>query len=214
MLNFYRRFLAHAAATQAPLHNVLSGPRVKGSHPITWTLELLKAFQECKASLSRATFWRTPIHPRHLHSSQMPPHPPCVPCYSNLSRTPGSHSPSSIKKLNPAQLKYSAYDRELLAIYETVKHFRHMLEARHFTIFTEHKPITYAFQQKRDKCSPRQFNHLDFVAQFTTDIRHISGQDNIVADALSRVESVNAPPSYDALAASQDGGDELRTLLG
>jgi hypothetical protein len=46
------------------------------------------------------------------------------------------------KKLNPAQQKYSAYDRELLAIYEAVKHFRHMLEARHFTIFTDHKPIT------------------------------------------------------------------------
>jgi hypothetical protein len=55
MLNFYRRFLPHAAATQAPLHDVLSGPRVKGSHPITWTLELLKVFEGCKASLSRAT---------------------------------------------------------------------------------------------------------------------------------------------------------------
>jgi cleavage and polyadenylation specificity factor subunit 1 len=64
-----------------------------------------------------------------------------------------------------------------------------MLEARHF-IYTDHKPITYAFQPKRDRCSPRQFNRLDFVAQFTTDIEHFSGQDNIVADALSRVESV------------------------
>jgi hypothetical protein len=119
-----------------------------------------------------------------------------------------------LKELNPAQQKYSAYDQELLAIYEAVKHFRHMLEAHHFTILTDHKPITYAFRQKRDKCSPRQFNHLDFVAQFTTDIRHISGKDNVVADALSHIESVTAPPSYDALAASQDGDDELQTLLG
>jgi cleavage and polyadenylation specificity factor subunit 1 len=84
-----------------------------------------------------------------------------------------------------------------------------MLEVRHFIIFTDHKPITYAFQQKRDKCSPRQFNHLDFIAQFTTDIQHISGQDNVVADALSRVGSVTAPPFYDALAASQESDDEL-----
>jgi cleavage and polyadenylation specificity factor subunit 1 len=48
----------------------------------------------------------------------------------------------------------------------------------------------------------------------TTDIRHISGQDNVVADTLSRVESVTAPPSYGALAASQDSDDELQTLLG
>jgi hypothetical protein len=55
MLNFYRRFLPNAADIQAPLHAILSGPRVKGSHPITWTPELQKAFEECKASLSRAT---------------------------------------------------------------------------------------------------------------------------------------------------------------
>jgi hypothetical protein len=44
--------------------------------------------------------------------------------------------------------------------------------------------------------------------------KHISGQDNVVADALSRVESVTAPPPYDVLAATQDGDDEHRTLLG
>jgi hypothetical protein len=31
------------------------------------------------------------------------------------------------------------------AIYEAVKHFRHMLEARHFIIFTDHKHIIDAF---------------------------------------------------------------------
>jgi cleavage and polyadenylation specificity factor subunit 1 len=41
------------------------------------------------------------------------------------------------RRPNPAQQKYSAYDRELLAIYEAIKHFRHMLEARHFIIFTD-----------------------------------------------------------------------------
>jgi cleavage and polyadenylation specificity factor subunit 1 len=102
------------------------------------------------------------------------------------------------KKLNSTQQKYSAYHRKLLAVCEEVKHFRHMLEARHFTIFTEHKPVTFAFQQKRNKCSPRQFNHLDYIDQFTTAVRHISRQNNVVADALSRVQSITAPPSHDA----------------
>jgi hypothetical protein len=52
------------------------------------------------------------------------------------------------------------------------------------------------------------------VYQFTTDIRHITGQDNVVADTLSCVESVTALPSYNELAASQDSDDKLRTLLG
>jgi hypothetical protein len=46
-----------------------------------------------------------------------------------------------------------------------------------------------------------------------TDIRHISGQEKVVVDALFRVESVTEPPSYNALTASQDDGDEFRTLL-
>jgi hypothetical protein len=58
-----------------------------------------------------------------------------------------------------------------------------------------------------------QLNHLDYIAQFTTDVRHISGQDNVVADARSCVESITAPPSHKALAASQESDDELLALL-
>jgi cleavage and polyadenylation specificity factor subunit 1 len=58
------------------------------------------------------------------------------------------------RKLSPSQQKYSTYNRELLAIYEAVRYFQHVLEARHFAIFTDHKPLIFAFHQKRDKCSP------------------------------------------------------------
>jgi len=61
-------------------------------------------------------------------------------------------------------------------------------------------------------CSQRQFNHLDFVSQFTADIRHVSVQDNVVADALSRVEGITAPVTHGALDAAHED-DELRTLL-
>jgi cleavage and polyadenylation specificity factor subunit 1 len=100
-----------------------------------------------------------------------------------------------------------------LAIYATVRIFRHILEGRHFTILTDHKPLTFAFQQKSNKCSPRQFNHVDYISQITTDIHHITGRDNIVADALSRVEPITAPINREGLAAAQDGDDKLRTLL-
>jgi hypothetical protein len=62
-----------------------------------------------------------------------------------------------------------------------------MLEARHFIIFTDRKPIIFVFTKRTDTCSARQFIYLDLIAQFTTDIHHISGQSNIVADALSRI---------------------------
>jgi hypothetical protein len=48
------------------------------------------------------------------------------------------------RKLSPAQQEYCAYDREHLAIYVAVSYIRHMLEARHFTILTDHKPLKFA----------------------------------------------------------------------
>jgi hypothetical protein len=62
MLNFYRRFLPQAASIQTPLHDILSGPKVKKSHPITWTEALLASFNECKANLSQAALLAHP-HP-------------------------------------------------------------------------------------------------------------------------------------------------------
>jgi hypothetical protein len=88
-----------------------------------------------------------------------------------------------------------------------------MLEARHFTILTYHKLLAFDFQQESDKCSPRQFNHVDYISQITTDIHHLSGQDNIIADARSRVEPITAPVNRDGLAAAQAGDDKLRTPL-
>jgi cleavage and polyadenylation specificity factor subunit 1 len=213
MLNFYRRFLPHAASSQAPLHEVLSGPKIKGSHPVNWTDALVAAFNECKASLSRAALLAhpDPTAPLALVTDASTTAMGAV--LQQLVQDVWQPLAFFSRKLSPAQQKYSAYDRELLAIYEAVRYFRHMLEARHFTILTDHKPLTFAFHQKRDKCSPRQFNHLDFISQFTTDIRHISGQENIVADTLSRVEVITAPVSHDALAAAQVDDEELRTLL-
>jgi cleavage and polyadenylation specificity factor subunit 1 len=213
MLNFYHRFIPKAAALQAPLHDLLSGPKVKNSYPISWTPQLLQTFEDCKDNLSRATLL---AHPDSLAPLALVTDASTTAMGAALQqRVHHKWQPLAFfsRKLTPTQQKYSAYDRELLAIYEAVHHFRHMLEARHFTIFTDHKPLIYAFQQKRDKCSPRQFRHLDFIAQFTTDIRHISGQNNIVADTLSRIESITTPPSYDAMASAQATDDELQRLL-
>ncbi|CAK1584822.1 unnamed protein product [Parnassius mnemosyne] len=88
-----------------------------------------------------------------------------------------------------------------------------MLEARHFTVYTDHKPISFAFRERKGNCSPRQYRHLDYISQFTTDIRHISGKDNVVADALSRVEELQAPVNLSTLAEAQASDLELAELL-
>ena len=60
MSNFYRRFVPNAAATKAPLHALLAGPRTKVSQTINWTPALSQFFEECKASLTRAAMLAHP----------------------------------------------------------------------------------------------------------------------------------------------------------
>ena len=48
------------------------------------------------------------------------------------------------KKLRKPELKYSAFDRELLGLYLGIRHFRHFLEGHDFPAFTDHKPLTFA----------------------------------------------------------------------
>nr|VZI37150.1 unnamed protein product [Spirometra erinaceieuropaei] len=90
------------------------------------------------------------------------------------------------KKIILFETRYSSFGRELLAICLAVKHFRHFLEGRDLTVFTDHNPLIFALRSHSDKYNPREIAHLDDISQFTTDIRHIDDTKNEVADMLSR----------------------------
>ncbi len=42
------------------------------------------------------------------------------------------------KKLKPSETRYSTFDRELLAMYLAIKHFRHFITGRDFHVRTDH----------------------------------------------------------------------------
>lgn len=119
------------------------------------------------------------------------------------------------KKLTPAESKYSAYGRELLAIFKAVKRFRYFIEGRSFHIFIDHKPLTTTFLKNKDSYTPRQMRHMDYIAQFTTDIRFVKGADNAPADAPSRNISALTSSAiyYAAIAADQTNDAKLQRLL-
>lgn len=206
MINFYRRFVPNAAKLQAPLNAVLAGPKVKGSHPVNMTPGM--------SSLSKATLL---AHPDATAELTIVTDASDTAIGAVLQQRKGENwEPLAFysHKLSSAQRKYSPYDRELLAVYEAIKYFRHMVEARAFAIFTDHKPLTFAFKSNKESCSPRQFRYLDFIGQFTTDIRYLPGPENVVADALSRVEGISAAGmNFEDLAKLQDEDPELQDLL-
>ena len=89
-------------------------------------------------------------------------------------------------KLEKAQLAYRAFDRELFGIFAGICHFRHHLEGPNFTVWTDHKPLTFALLRVSDSWTGRQQRQLSYVAEFTNKIIHVPGHLNIVTNLMSR----------------------------
>ena len=107
------------------------------------------------------------------------------------------------RQLQPPEKKYSTFDRELLAVY--------------LAINTDHKPLTYSLLCSSDRYTPRQIRQLDYISQFTTNIQHVSGNDNPVADALSRVVVNTLSPQspvidFKAMSLAQQEDPEIQQL--
>ena len=87
-----------------------------------------------------------------------------------------------------------------------------------FYVLTDHKPLTYVLITRSDRYSPRQARHPDNISQFTSNIRHVHGLDNVVADALlgivTNVLLSGQPPTVDfaAIAKSQTTDPHIRLL--
>lgn len=216
MLNFYRMHIPKAAEIYGDLNKYLHNAKRNDKTKINWTEKTINDFEQCKTSLKNAITLSHPL-----------PDTPLALMTDASGTGVGAVLQQNIdqhweplgyfsKKLTDAHQKYSTYDRELLAIYMSVQYFRKMFEGRNLIIFTDHKPLTYAFIKKiSDKETPRRIRQLSYISEFTTDIRHVAGSSNAVADALSRIETINCPTSinYEKLAIDQSNDQELQSLL-
>ena len=199
MVNFYRRFVPKAACTLLPLTNCLGGGLSPNS-VLSWTLLMSCAFQEAKSALASARWLQHPDPAARvaLHVVTSEWHIGAL----LQQQTPDRQSWSPLgffsKKLSPFQEKWSAFDRELWACFSGIRYFRFILEGRSFTIFTDPKPLMYTLSCSTDDWMARQCRQLSYVAEFTSHIQHVPGQENIVADALSRPSSSSSRPLADS----------------
>ena len=197
LINYYRCFIPYCADLLSPLSDLLCN-RKKKNEQISLIDIHLKAFNKVKQKLTTSIL----AHPvpdaqfslvvdasgtavgavlQHQHQHQLQ-----LLAYF-------------LRQLKPAEQRYSTFAHEFLAMYLAVKHFQHSLEGRQFVIYTDYHPLNFALRSKPDKYSPCETRHLDFVSQFTNDIRHISGEQNATADALSYlpINSLFSPSGID-----------------
>jgi hypothetical protein len=88
------------------------------------------------------------------------------------------------RKLAVTETKYAAYDRELLALKESMLAWRFFTEGNHVMVPIDHRALEQILKQKT--LSSRQFGALFTLTNFDYDIKYIKGAKNIVGDRLSR----------------------------
>ena len=101
-------------------------------------------------------------------------------------------------------------------MYLAICHFHHYLEGQLFVAYMDHKPLTFAMAKISNPWSMRQQRHLTSILEYPTDICHIDGKANYVADALSQsvLSSIQLELGIDyaAMAVAQQADQELLAL--
>jgi hypothetical protein len=86
-------------------------------------------------------------------------------------------------KLNSAQTHYTTGEQELLSIEEALKEFRDILLGQQVIVHTGHLNILYG-KLSNDRITRWRLLLEEYGPKYV----HIAGKNNIVADALSRLE--------------------------
>lgn len=90
---------------------------------------------------------------------------------------------------SPAERKYSATQRELLAIIKSLSHFSSLLlyNPLPFEVRTDHASIKFLQNMSGADAHSRLARWAVFLSRFNFYVSHVKGSSNLVADALSRL---------------------------
>ena len=145
-----------------------------------WGAKEQKAFEEIKAVISQETLLAFPDFTKTFH------------IYTDASdyqlgaviMQEGKPLAFYSRKMTDAQKRYTTGEQELLSIIETLKEFRNILLGQQLVVHTDHKNIIYGHLS-----NDRIIRWRLLLEEYGPEYRHIKGKDNIVADALSRMEA-------------------------
>ena len=186
LCSYYRKFIARFAEISRPLD------RLRKTDKYIWTEECQSAFDKLRSILSSDDMLMYPRFDR----------PFLVTCDASAVAIGGVVSqldddgverPISFcsRALKGAEVRYSATDREALAIKYVLERHRYFLLGHDVKIQSDHQPLKYLFT--KGDLSSRQARWIDSLLEFQIiDFAYINGKTNRVADALSRGVAVDA----------------------
>jgi len=182
MFGFYQRCIPNFAQIVFPLRELAK------EKEFVWSDLHNKSFLSLKSALSSCSELTYPKPKCKLTiTSDASAHSigACLNQHDNFSEEPKPLAFFS-RKLSDTEQKYSTFDRELLAVFASEKKWRDVIDGSHTTVFTDHKPIVGAFKSNNSRLSDKHQRQLSFISEYVSDIIHIAGKENVVADTLSR----------------------------
>lgn len=191
-MGYYRKFIKDFAKIAKPLTQQL-----RKGEKITHSPEFVSAFNRCKNILTSSHVLQRPdlSKPFVLTTDASNYAIGAV-----LSQGPiGKDKPIAFasRTLTKSEEKYSTIEKELLAIDWACRYFRPYLFGRKFTLYTDHKPLTYALNMKTS--NDRLIRMKLRLEQFDYEIQYRPGKQNVVADGLSRLHhEININPAINA----------------
>ena len=141
LASFYRKFIRHFSEIAAPLTDLTKKGRAEIWSPKVWIDKEEAAFRHLKTAMITAPILQLPDFDREFKVTTDASE---VSVGAILQQDFGQGLQPvcyDSRKLNPAECRYSAYERELLGIVWAVGKWRHYLAGAHFTIQTDHDSL-------------------------------------------------------------------------
>ncbi|RXW11428.1 hypothetical protein EST38_g14427, partial [Candolleomyces aberdarensis] len=107
-----------------------------------------------------------------------------------------------------AQLHYPIHEKEMLAVMRALVKWCSDLVGESFFIYTDHRTLEN-FDGQKD-LSGRQQRWMEYLSQFDGKFVYVKGEDNTVADALSRTELIESSDLAEQLATEFDLWDDRK----
>ena len=190
LVNYYRDMWRWRSHVLAPL-SVLTSKKV----PWKWGEAERTAFLEAKRIISKNAILAFPDFNKkfviHTDASKYQ--------LGGVITQDGKPLAFYSRKLKDAQTRYTTTERELLSIVETLKEFRNILLGHEIEVFTDHKNLIYD-----DLKTERVLRWRLLMEEFGVKITYIKGEENVVADVLSRYPTKNDPEQHCPVPSSGD----------
>ena len=179
LCSYYRRFIMDFATIAAPLHKL-----THKNVGFEWTEECENSFQILKKKLTTSPILTFPDFslPFILDTGASGVGIGAV--LSQKQNRCEKVIAYASRKLSKTEQNYSVTKRELLAVVHAIKHFKHYLYGKRFTLRTDHGSLRWLYNFKYVQGQLARW--LEILGSFNFDIVHRPGSQHRNADAMSR----------------------------